>query len=72
MGRLDGALFVPPYSAVVYYLGRAVQLIGMAQLGIALYRGYVHQDVKGELWGLGAGVVLFLAGRLIERRFARP
>ena len=56
---------------MAFYLGRAVQIVAMVGMGVALYRGFVHEDMTGELWALAIGVALFLAGRGIERRFAR-
>ena len=56
---------------MAYYLGRAVQLVAMIQLVMGLYVGFVLDDWKTELWLLAAGAALFLAGRAIERRYAR-
>ena len=56
---------------MVFYLGRAIQLLAMIQLGYALYTGFILDNQKRELWQLAVGVALFLAGRLIERRYAR-
>jgi hypothetical protein len=56
---------------VAYYVGRALQLLAMIQLGYALYTGFALDNQKRELWQLAVAVALFLAGRLIERRYAR-
>lgn len=56
---------------MAYYIGRAIQVIGMIGLGVAFYRGYAQDDMTGELTGLAIGAALFLVGRAIERRFAR-
>ena len=38
---------------------------------MALYVGFVRGDWKSELVNLAFGALLFLTGRLLERRFAR-
>jgi len=55
---------------VVFYLGRALQLVAMLQVVYALYTGYVLDDWKGELKLLAFGALLFLIGRFVERRHA--
>ena len=56
---------------MIFYLGRAVQVIAMVQLLYALYTGFILDDWKGEMWMLAVGAALFMTGRLIERRFAK-
>lgn len=56
---------------MAYWLGRALQIVAMVQLGYALYRGFTLDDQRGEIALLGIGAALFIAGRLIEKRFAR-
>ncbi|HVT43909.1 MAG TPA: hypothetical protein VMT00_05915 [Thermoanaerobaculia bacterium] len=50
------------------HLGRALQLIGMAILPIALYTGLVKDDVRTEVKLLFAGAIVFFIGWLIARR----
>ena len=56
---------------MAYYIGRAVQIIGMLELGYALYVGYNQGEWKAELGHLALGSLLFIAGRFLERRFAK-
>ena len=56
---------------MAFYIGRSLQVVGMAELAWALYVGFVRGDWKSELVNLAFGALLFLTGRLLERRFAR-
>jgi len=56
---------------VAFYIGRSLQVVGMAELAWGLYVGFVRGDWKSELMNLAFGALLFLTGRLLERRFAR-
>jgi hypothetical protein len=57
-------------TRVAFYLGRALQMIAMLWVAYALYTGFVLDDWKGELRLLALGALLFLIGRLVERRHA--
>jgi hypothetical protein len=53
----------------MYYLGRGLQVLGMANLVVALFVGITEERGMGpELILLGIGTLLFLLGRLLERR----
>lgn len=55
---------------MVFYLGRALQLLAMLWVAYALYTGFVLDDWKGELRLLALGALIFLVGRFVERRYA--
>jgi hypothetical protein len=57
--------------ALLFYLGKFLELNGLVLLGFGLLWGVVREDMKGELALLGIGVVIFLAGYLLERKVAR-
>ncbi len=53
----------------MYYLGRGLQVLGMANLMVGLFIGITEEHGMGpELLLLGAGVVLFLLGRVLQGR----
>ncbi|MEE8326417.1 MAG: hypothetical protein V3W10_02715 [candidate division NC10 bacterium] len=53
----------------MYYLGRGLQVLGMANLMVALYVGMSEEHGMGpELLLLGIGAIFFLLGRLIQGR----
>ena len=53
----------------MYYLGRGLQVFGMANLMVALYVGLSQENGMGpEMMLLGIGVLAFLLGRLLESR----
>jgi hypothetical protein len=53
----------------MYYLGRGLQVLGMANLMVGFYVGMSEEHGMGpELLLLGIGVIFFLLGRLIQRR----
>lgn len=54
-----------------YYLGKFLELNGILLLGFGLFWGLLRDDVRGEIGMLGAGVVIFLVGYLLERRVSR-
>ena len=56
---------------MAFYIGRALQLIAMLQVGYALYTGFVLDDLKGEIRLLAIGALIFLVGRFVERHYAR-
>ena len=49
-------------------LGKAFQLIGLAQLALGLYYGIFESDEKRELIVFVIGVLFFVAGWLLTRR----
>ncbi len=53
---------------MLFALGKAFQLIGMAQLALGLYYGIFKHDEKLELIVLVIGVAFFSAGWLMLRR----
>lgn len=55
----------------LYIIGRMLQILGMFYLGWALYQGISlkHGGMAEEYKWLGIGVVIFLVGRLMERRW---
>lgn len=50
-----------------FYLSRFLMLLGMGTLVVGLIHGVQTGDSKTELALLGVGVVLFFAGRLVDR-----
>lgn len=59
----------------VYYIGKTLELMGIACLGAALYLGlfnpYGYSETKAmgvEMGFLALGVIVFFVGRLIEKQ----
>lgn len=53
----------------MYILGRSLQILGMGNLVVALFVGVTEEHGMGpEMVLLGIGTLLFLLGRLLERR----
>jgi len=53
----------------MYYLGRGLQVLGMANLVVGLFVGLTEENGMGsEMLLLGIGVVLFMVGWLLQRR----
>lgn len=53
----------------MYYLGRGLQVLGMANLMVAFYIGISEEHGMGpELLILAVGVLVFLLGRFIQGR----
>lgn len=59
----------------MYYLGKVLELMGIACLGAALYLGCVNPFDYSESKAMGVemgfltlGVLIFFVGRLIEKR----
>ncbi len=53
----------------MYYLGRGLQVLGMANLGVALFIGITEEHGMGpEFLLLGIGIVLFMLGRFLQGR----
>ncbi|MHC5210791.1 MAG: hypothetical protein ACYTG2_08750 [Planctomycetota bacterium] len=47
---------------------RLVQLLGIVLVTYVMVRSYFVSDMTFQFGGLGVGVGLFVAGRLMERR----
>jgi hypothetical protein len=62
---------IPRRGALLFYLGKFLELNGLVLLGFGLVWGVLREDMKGELTLLGIGVGVFLAGYLLERKLAR-
>ena len=52
----------------MFYFAKALQAAAMAVTGLALFVGLRENSMTKELTMLGIGVLLFLAGRLIEQK----
>ena len=53
----------------MFYLGRGLQVIGMANLVVALFVGIAEEHGMGpEMVLLGIGAALFMLGRMFERK----
>jgi hypothetical protein len=56
-------------EARMYYLGRGLQVLGMANLVVALFVGLTEEHGMGpEMLLLGIGAVLFMVGWLLQGR----
>ena len=56
---------------MIFYVAKLLELIGFAHVGYALYVGMTQPNAMGpELRLLMIGSVVFLAGRLLERKAA--
>ena len=60
---------------MLYYIGKTLELMGIACLGAALYMAFVNpfnyseSKVMGiEMGFLTLGILIFFVGRLIEKR----
>ena len=53
---------------IAYRVGRALQMIGMAFLPVALYVGLVKGDVRREVSLLFVGGLVFVVGWMIAGR----
>ena len=57
----------------MYYLGKALEMLGMTSLMVALFVGIIdEQGMAKEYLFLGIGVAVFLVGRLLEKQGSRP
>ncbi len=53
----------------MFYIGRGLQVLGMANLVVALFVGLTEEHGMGpEMLLLGIGVVLFMVGHLLQGR----
>ncbi len=54
---------------MLHMTAKILQVVGMLTLGIALIvYGFLEENMNAELGALLAGSVIFLVGRLLERR----
>jgi hypothetical protein len=53
---------------VSYRIGRALQVLGMAFLPVALYMGLIRDDVRREVTLLFAGGAIFFLGWILAQR----
>lgn len=67
----DGVPGCDGEKPMLYFVGRAMQVLGMLQLGVALYLGVTLEGGMAEEYKwLGIGAAVFLMGRLLERKGA--
>jgi hypothetical protein len=52
----------------VFFLAKALQAVGFANVGLGLWLGVAHDDMWNELYLALSGVAFFGIGRLLERR----
>jgi hypothetical protein len=53
---------------VLFIVAKGLQAVGIADVAYALYVGMFRDDMWTELYMTLAGLALFGAGRLLERR----
>jgi hypothetical protein len=57
----------------MFYLGKALELLGMTSLMVALFVGITDEHgMAQEYLFLGIGIVVFVLGRLLEKQGGRP
>ncbi len=57
----------------MYYFGKALEMIGMTSLMVALFVGMTdEQGMAKEYLFLGIGIVVFLVGRFLEKQWGVP
>lgn len=49
-------------------LARALQLVGLLEVGYGLFIGLFEGDIRRELWFTALGGAIFLVGWLIQKR----
>ncbi|HEX9652762.1 MAG TPA: hypothetical protein VGA99_03550 [bacterium] len=54
----------------MWYIAKGIQIIGLVQVLIGLFVGFSQDDLSAELKIAIIGVVIFAAGRLLEKRFS--
>jgi len=64
--------YAPRQGASLFYVARALQALGFADVGLGLYLGLTldRGGLRAELALALAGVALFYAGRYLEKRAA--
>ncbi len=50
----------------MWYVGKALQIIGLVQVLFGLYIGFSHNDLGAELKIAIIGLGIFVVGRLLE------
>jgi hypothetical protein len=48
--------------------GKIIEFIGIVVTGIGLFYGLLQHDMGQEFFYMGAGILVFMIGMLIERR----
>ncbi len=57
----------------MYYLGKALEMLAMTSLMVALFVGITDEHgMAKEYLFLGIGIVAFLLGRFLEKQGGRP
>lgn len=56
---------------MLWYLAKALQIIGLGQVLLGLLIGIPRDDLKLELKYAIIGVAVFLVGRLLETKFSK-
>jgi hypothetical protein len=49
-------------------LAKAIQFVGMVVTGVGLIYGVAQNDLSNEFFFLGCGVLIFMIGRLLDRK----
>ena len=52
----------------MFFLAKALQAVGFANVGLGLWLGVMHDDMWKELYLAVSGVAFFWVGRLLEPR----
>ena len=55
----------------MWYVAKALQMIGMAQVLIGLFIGISSDDLRTEMKIAFIGIVIFGVGRLLEIKFGK-
>lgn len=55
----------------MWYISKALQIIGLGQVLFGLFIGLSQDDLRTELKIAVIGVAIFVLGRLLETRFGR-
>lgn len=57
----------------MYYLGKALEMLGMTTLMVALFVGITDEHGMGKEYAfLGIGILVFLLGRFLEKQGGKP
>jgi len=57
----------------LYYLGKALEMLGMTTLMVALFVGITDEHGMGKEYAfLGTGILVFLLGRFLEKQGGKP
>ncbi len=55
----------------MWYIGKALQIIGLVQVLFGIYVGFSQDDLGAGLRIAMMGVAIFIVGRILEVRFGR-